>query len=210
MSETKTKKTSSSAGRSLGAKSLTLAQKAEAAALWRSGTVTLEDLAKRYGRRPETLSRMFRKMGIEKGASLAATMKKAEETITTATVSDLEETLKRIATVKDSHFRMSQAIAVMAYREVQQARTAGVDVAKLKETMSTYKLLSEIVGNSRKELFEILNVEHHDKTVDVDDLPDLTVRELTQDEVCQLRDVPADDPDGLTLGEGMLDLDDET
>lgn len=196
-------------GRKPGAKSLTVSQKAEAAALWRAGSVTLDDLAKKFKKRPETFSRLFARMGIEKGSGAAAALKKAEEAIAAHAVSEVEETLKRIAQVKESHFKMSQHVAVMAFREIQQAKAAELDIGKLKDVMAVYKTLSEIVGNSRKELFAILNVEKHESREDLDDLPDLTVRELTQGEIAQLRDAPNEDPDGLDLGDGMLELNDD-
>lgn len=193
-------------GRKLGAKSLTVAQKAEAAALWRSGSVTLDDLARKFKKRPETFSRLFAKMGIEKGSGAAAALKKAEDAIAARTATDVEETLKRISQVKDTHFKMSQALAVMAFREIQQAKSAGVDVGGLKDVMATYKLASEVVGNSRKELFVLLNVEKHDSAEEMDDLPELTVRELTQGEVEILRDAPTED-DAMDVGGDMLSLD---
>lgn len=196
-------------GRKPGAKSLTVSQKAEAAALWRSGSVTLDDLAKRFKKRPETFSRLFARMGIEKGSGAAAALKKAEAAIAAKTATDAEETLKRIAKVKDDHFRMSQSLATMVFREILQSKTAELDIGRLKDVMAVYKMASEVIGNSRKELFAILNVEKHDAAVDLDDLPDLTVRELTQEEIGQLRDTPIDDPEGLDLGDGMLELDDD-
>lgn len=194
-------------GRKVGDRSLTVAQRAEAASLWRSGSVTLDDLAKKFKKRPETFSRLFTRMGVEKGSGAAAAMRKAEEAIAARTATDAEETLKRIAQVKDTHFKMTQSIAVMAFRELQQAKTAGIDVAGLKDALGSYKLMTEILGNSRKELWALLSVEKHDATEELSDLPDLTVRELTQSEVAQLRDTP--DDDGLDSGEGMLSLTDD-
>lgn len=196
-------------GRTAGSKSLTTAQKAEAAALWRSGSVTLEDLAKKFKKRPETFSRLFSRMSIEKGSGVAAAMKKAEDAIATRALTDVEETLKRIATVRDSHFRMSQALAIMAFKDIQQAKAGALDVGKLKDVMAVYKMASDVIGNSRKELFAVLDVEKHEKDKELDELPELTVRELTQSEVNQLTDAPIDDLDGESLGAGMLDLDDE-
>lgn len=194
-------------GRKVGDRSLTVAQKAEAASLWRAGTVTLDDLAKKFKKRPETFSRLFTRMGIEKGAGAAAAVKKAEEALAARIATEAEETLKRIAQVKDTHFKMSQSVAVMAFRELQQAKAAGVSIAGLKDTLSSYKLMSEILGNARKELYVLLSVEKFDEKEDDHDLPDLTVRELTQDEVAQLRDAP--DDDGMDTGESLLLDDDE-
>lgn len=196
-------------GRKPGAKSLTVAQKAEAAALWRSGSVTLEDLAAKFKKRPETFSRLFARMGIEKGSGAAAALKKAEEAIAARTATDAEETLKRIAQVRDAHFKMSQNLAVMAFREIQQAKAAELDVGRLKDVMSVYKMASDVIASSRKELFDILNVEKHEKSEEFDDLPDLTVRELTQSEIGQLQQASLDGDDGADLGVGMMELEDD-
>jgi hypothetical protein len=203
--EEKVKVKGTGGGRKPGAKSLTVSQKAEAAALWRAGSVTLDDLAKKFKKRPETFSRLFARMGIEKGSGAAAAMKKAEEAIAAKTLTDTEETLKRISQVKDTHFRMSQQLAVMAFREITQAKAAEVNVGGLKDVMAVYKMASDVIGNSRKELFEILNVEKHDASSELDDLPDLMVRELTNDEVLQLQGTPEEDE----LGADMIDLEDD-
>jgi hypothetical protein len=196
-----------SAGRSVGSRSLTMTERAEAAALWRSGSVTLEDLAKKFKKRPETFSRLFTRMGVEKGSTAASAMRKAELAIASRIVNQAELTLERITQVKDSHFAMSRSIALMAFKDLQQAKRAELDIGKLKDIMAVYKMASEVVGNSRKELFQILDVEGHKADSLLDDLPDLTVRELTQDEVEGLRNAPEDDLDTST-GAGMLDLDD--
>lgn len=198
-------KAKGSAGRKFGARSLTVSQKAEAAALWRSGSVTLDDLARKFKKRPETFSRLFARMGIEKGSGVAAAMKKAEEAIAAKTLTDTEETLKRISQVRDTHFRMSQQLAVMAFREITQAKAAELNIGALKDTMAVLKMASDVIGNSRKELFEILNVEKHDASVEMEDLPDLMVRELTSQEIVQLQDIPEIDE----LGADMIDLEDD-
>ena len=102
---------------------------------------------------------------------------------------------------------MSQALAVMAFRELQQAKAAGLDVGTLKDAMAVYKLASDVVGNSRKELWSVLNVEKHEASGDMDDLPELTVRELSQSEIDELRATP--DDDGMDAGATMIDLEDE-
>lgn len=197
-------------GRTKASRNLSVREKAQAVALWREGTVTLDDLAKRFKRRPETFSRLFKAMGIVKGSGAAEALKKAEEATTKHIVTDVEETLRRIAQVKEHHYKMVSAVSSMAFRELSNAKKAEVDVAKLKETMATYKLLNEILATSRKELFEILNVEKHDAASELDDLPDLTVRELTSNEVDELRNAPDDDGLDDDMGDEMLDLEDDS
>lgn len=190
-------------------KSLTVTQKAEAAALWRAGNTTLEELAKKFKKRPETFSRLFSSMGIAKGSGAAAALKKAEELVSARALSDTEETLKRISEVKDRHYMMSVNLARMAFQEIVNAKKAELDIGKLKDTMAVYKLASDVVGNSRKELFELLNVEKFEASSEMDDLPDLTVRELTSNEIFQIQEAEPIDDDDAALGDGMIDLDED-
>lgn len=192
------------------AKNLTGAQKAEAVALWRAGEITLEGLSKKFKKRPETFSRMFTRMGITKGSGAAAALKKAEELVAERVVSDTELTLQRIAEVRESHFTMSRHLAKLAFREIINAKNAELDVGKLKDVMTVYKMASDVVANSRKELFDLLNVEKHEQADEIDNLPDLTVRELTTNEIEQLHASPMDgDDDEDDLGADMLDLDED-
>lgn len=197
-------------GRTVGTRTLKPKEKAEAVALWRGGGVTLDDLATKFKRRPETFSRMFKKMGITKGSGVVEAAKAMEEAAVKAVVSETEETLRRIRATKDEHFRMSNGLAKLAWAEIVRARQAGIPLDKLKDIMATLKIASDVIGNSRKELFEILNVEKHDKIIDEDELPELTVRELTSNEVQQLQQAPDLDDDVADLDDPMgLDIPNE-
>lgn len=179
-------------------RNLTLSQKAEAAALWKSGSVTLEALGKRFKKRPQAFSRLFKKMGIEKGADVAAAIKKVTDASEARMLTSTEETLKKILAMKDDHFKMASGLARLAWNEIVRAKTEKIDIASLKELMITLKLAGEVISNGRKEISYVLNVEKHDKDVDPNELPELTVRELTGNEVVQLRE---------QNGEGDLDSD---
>lgn len=192
-------------------KNLSVPQKAEAAALWRNGSMTLEELGKKFKKRPEAMSRMFKKMGVVRGAAVEEAIKKIADAAEVRMLSDLEETMKKIAQVKNEHFRMSGLLAKIAFSEIQRARTEKIDIAKLKDVMMTLKLAGDVIGNSRKELFAVLNVERFDEEVDPDDLPELTVRELTGGEISQLRNTVEDDEMGISSdsGEDMMPEDAE-
>jgi hypothetical protein len=181
---------------------LTPEQRAEAAGLWRAGSVTLEDLSKKFGKRPESFSRMFRSMGLVKGSAVAETQKKVEEEVQKSVASNVAKELERIATMKDQHFQMSSALAKIAFQEITRARQAGNKIESLKDTMLTLKLAGEIVGNARKELYALLRVEEHDKDHELEDLPELTVRELTQDQIVEMQAVsPVDEMGELGFGD---------
>jgi hypothetical protein len=174
-------------------KRLTVAEKAEAIALYRSGKVTLDDLGKKFKKRPEAFSRLFTRMGIVKGAAIEEMSKKLEAVVEARALSDVEETLKKIAQTRDEHFRMSSSLAKFAWAELIRARQAGIDIATLKDLMTTLKIAGEVVGSARKELFAILNVDKHDKESDFENLPELTVRELSGSELLQLQSQSVED-----------------
>lgn len=175
---------------------MTPEQRAEAAALWRAGSVTLDDLSKKYGKRPENFSRMFKAMGIAKGSAVAAAAAKVEETVAAHAVKAVSKELERIEQMKDQHFTMSSALAKIAFAEITRARAAGLKIEALKDTMLTLKLAGEIVGNARKELYALLRVEEHEKDKELEDLPELEVRELSQAQIAEMQAAPAVDEMG--------------
>lgn len=183
----------------VGTKNLTASQRAEAVLLWRAGQVTLEDLAKKFKRRPETFSRMFKRMGIEKGSAVAEQAEKMAKAAETAALNDVEVTLSRIAKARDEHYQMSSSLAKIAWSEIVRVKKAGLPIESLKDTMATLKMAGEIVGNSRKELFEVLNVAKHEAAGSIEDLPELTVRELSSEDIEQLQQSQPIDDD--TLGD---------
>ncbi len=168
---------------------LTTSQKAEAAALWRTGTVTLEDLGRKFKKRPEAFSRLFKRMGVEKGSSevIAERAKKIAEAAEARVVTSVEESIRKIHAMREDHYKYSSGLAKLAWSELVRARQAGIDIGGLKDVMATLKMAGDVFGNARKELFEVLNVEKHEKTDELDDLPELTVRELTTSEIGQLQ-----------------------
>lgn len=189
---------------------LTPRQRAEAAALWVAGSVTLADLSAKYGKRQEAFSRLFKRMGIEKGSGIEETATTAAATavaaaVEEATKNEVDEVLKRIRAVKERHYGMSQMLAQMAFQDIQRTRTSGGDVGDLRKTMAVYKMAADVLSITRKEAYDLLNVPKHEATEELDDLPDLTVRELTQEEVGQLRDAPQADDMGAGLGDELDD-----
>jgi hypothetical protein len=182
--------------------SLTISQKAEAVAMWREGKSTLADLSKRFKRRPETFSRMFKRMGITKGddtAKIAAAAARVSAKVEAHALSEVEENLQKLSAVRKSHITMSENLAKIAWHEIVRARQAGIELGRLRDTMQVLKLAGEVIGGSRKELFEILDWEELRKKNELSDLPDLVVRELTQDEVGQLKDA-VDEFDAMDEG----------
>lgn len=183
---------------------LTIAEKAEIAALYRTGSFTIDDLVKKFGKSKVTIAKVIRDMGVKKGDAAEEAAKKLVEAIEHRTLTDTEETLRKIAKTRDEHFGMANGLARLAWSKIVKAEKAGLDIASLKEVMATLKLAGDVIGNARKELFTVLDVERFANEEKLEDLPELTVRELTKTEIGQLQNQADDD---IELGEGDLGAD---
>ena len=183
-----------------GSRKLTIAQKAEIAALYRTGSFTIADLATKFDKNPATIALVIKQMGVTKGEAAEIAAKKMVDAIEERVISETEETMRKIADTKRKHFAWQSGLAALAVRKLNAADAAGVDIASLKDLMATIKLAGDVVGGARKELFAILNVERHDQERTTEELPELTVRELTSTEITQLQSQLGDE---LDLDEGM-------
>jgi hypothetical protein len=196
----------SNGGRRKGSKALTPGEKATAAALWRAGDTTLAQLAKKFGKRQETFSRLFKDMGIKKGEAAAEHQEKIAQRVETKLLNDAEETVSKIAKAKDEHYRMSSGIAKLAWSEIAKARQENKPLASLKETMQTLQLAASTISKSREEVWKVLGIDKFDEKDQDSELPELVIRELTVDEVKTMQAAPAPD-DGMDIeGESVIEF----
>ena len=193
-----------------GLRKLTVGQKAEIAALYSSGTASLVDLAKKYDKDVGTISRVIKAMGVVRGSSVKETTKKIAEQIEQRALTDLEVIMQKIVKAKEEYYLMNNALAKMVWNEIKAEKgKENADLGRLKDAMSTLKIASDLIGNSRKEIFSILNVERFDEDRSHDELPELTVRELTGNEIKLLQNQSEEDELGGSMmaedgsGEGI-------
>ena len=187
-----------------GVKKLTIAQKAEIAALYASGTCSFADLAAKYNKSADVVKRVVKAMGVVKGSNVQEATKKITEQIEQRALTDLEVVMQKIVKAKEEYYLMNNALAKMVWNEIKTEKSKeSPDIGRLKDTMATLKMASELITNSRKEIFSILNVERFDEDRSTDQLPELTVRELTGAEIKQLQMQQNDDD----LGGSMMDED---
>lgn len=187
---------------SVGVRKLTVAQKAEIAALYNSGTCSVADLAKQFDKAPSTITLVIKTMGIKKGGGVEEATRKITEQIEQRALTDLEVVMQKIVKAKEEFYVMNNALAKMVWNEIRQEKSKeSPDLGRLKDAMTTLKIASDLIGNSRKEVYALLNVERFDEERSHDELPELTVRELTGTEIKQLQLQSNDDDD---LGGSMM------
>lgn len=180
---------------------LTPGEKAEAVALWRSGDTTLDELGKRFQKRPETMQRLFKEMGISKGEAAKEHQAKVTAEVEARLLSDVGLQAQRIIKMKEEHFKMADSIAKLVWQEIVEAKKNNRKLETLRATMQTLQIASNTLANVRSELYTILRVEHQEKEDDDDALPELLVRELTSSEVESIRNADAPPEDDLDLPE---------
>lgn len=184
---------------------LTPGEKAEAVMLWRTGEVTLQVLAEKFNKRPETMSRLFTEMGITKGEAAKEHQAKVTAEVEAKLLSDVSVTAARIAKIKEEHFKMADSLGKLVWKEIVECKQAGRKLDTLRNTMHTLQLASTTLGKVRAELYDILQVEKHEKEDDDDSLPELTVRELTSIETAQIRGAVVESEDELDLPDLEID-----
>ena len=184
--------------RRTGIKRLTSTQKAEAIALWKSGSVTLDDLAKKFKKDRGTFARLFREEGITKGETRAETERKVKEAVETALIDDAAELARRIKDTKEEHYKFAKGISTLAWSMVVKAQKEGTPYAVLLNDMKTLEMATRVFKMSREEKYSVLGIREDDDNEDKP-LPDLVVQELTAQDIKELheRSLMADDELGL-------------
>ncbi|MCJ8600999.1 DNA-binding protein [Klebsiella pneumoniae] len=162
---------------------LTPTQWAEAEALWASGEFTLTQLEERFGVRRETLSRRFKKKGVEKGRDLAGRL------VSEALKSDAEirtrERLDKIENRRDQYDKWAFTIAGLTMREIAEARREERSLTMVEGNIKALQRASVTLNKCWDVASRALNMDKTD-TVD-DDMPALMFGELTDSQVRQLR-----------------------
>lgn len=185
---------------------LTLTQRAEAIALWRAGSVTLDDLCKKFKKDRSTFLRLFKEAEVEKGDLKVEVERKAKEAVEATFVDEAAELAKRIRDMKEESIkyitgiqRLAWNTIVVAQQEKRAPATYATDMKALEMAMRVFKM-----GREEKYiLFNVAEQDNEDKP-----LPDLVVQELTAQDIQELheRSLMADDELGLdeTLGDEDL------
>jgi hypothetical protein len=162
---------------------MTAGEQARAIMMWKSGRHTLMEVAAETGRDESTLVRLYRKHGIKKGS--APIPKNVADPAAPIEPSENDKTREEIKRLKEDALqtgKVLQALAMGAVKKAheQGARTGGRSPFKdYAEDLKVIKAAMEIVRMRREEAWVLLQVEKYDAMDEIDNLPELTVEELT-------------------------------
>ncbi|MDL2284440.1 hypothetical protein LJC19_04785 [Oxalobacter sp. OttesenSCG-928-P03] len=198
-------------GRKKPPRHMSAAQKAEAIALWESGNVTLDMLAKKFKKDKSTLMRLFQKEGAAKGSAEEETKQKVAEAVEKAIVSDATVLAERIRDTKEEHYKMASALARLTWGIIAEARKAGKPVATIATDMKALQAAAQILKTTREERYAVLGITSKDDDPDKP-LPELVIKELDPDDIRKISQQIEEINDGSfdTGIDAPLDLPDES
>lgn len=191
---------------------LTPAQKAEAIALWRAGSTTLEELSKKFKKDQSTLVRLFKTEGVKKGEASAEAAAKVTAAVEAAIVDDATVLANRIRETKEDHYKIAAAISRLSYTLLAKAKQENRPIASLQNDMKTLKLAAEVQKLTLEQRYTVLGISADDEADDRP-MPDLVIQELTAEDIKAMhaQNLVADD-DGIDMelgDEALIDTDEE-
>lgn len=187
-------------------KRLVAAQWAEAVAMWELGEASLADLANRYGVTRETFSRKFKKMGVVKGSRAAEQADRVRKEIEKSSITDATILAERARSTREDHYNWATLLAKMSMLEISTARTEGRSISTTLPVMKAIDKALDALRKAREERWKCLGLD--DESFLPDDLPDLTIKELTASEIDEMRERGFGDMTDESLARDLADLSD--
>lgn len=159
----------------------------QATTLWESGEVTIEDLAKKFDRHPQSFIKYFKKNGIVKGSKSEKLRAKVEERVQEEAANDAAIIAARIKETKEEHYRMATGLAKLTWAEVLKAKQDGVPVAAALNNLKALDTAMTVLKKAREERYAVLGLDRPD-AIDENDVPELVIQELTAEQIAALRE----------------------
>jgi hypothetical protein len=108
----------------------------------------------------------------------------------------------RIKQTKDSHYKMSEAIAKLTFNEVLTVRKNGGKFREIQNDVKTLLLAAETLKKVREERWAILGLDKD--AIDEDALPELIMTTMTPEQAQELRNAQREDEAEMGLDDDKL------
>ena len=193
-------------GSGASGKRMTDAEFAEAMELYELGTAGISELASQFGVSRQALSQRFKSAGAVKGSrasELAAAAKKGAASASEAVAERFADNRgiwieeARVTGVKQLRF-----VRQLAQKLVQDAVKAGHGVATIDDDLKSVQRFNKILVDNLESTLAVLEADKH---VDVEDLPILTITDLTDDDVLEHHKGTGALPEDMTVEEMLLE-----
>ncbi|HBC0308468.1 TPA: DNA-binding protein [Salmonella enterica subsp. enterica serovar Napoli] len=172
---------------------LTPAEWAEAEAKWTSGEYTLSKLEEEYGIRRETLSRHFKKRGLEKGADSVGKM--VRESLKSDAELRARARADKIEERRTRYDDWAFALGRMVMHEVATAKKECKPLAAIEDDLKSLQRASGTLAKCFDISSKALGMDRVEN--DEEEIPNLVFGELTPSQVAQLRKEEEDEPESI-------------
>lgn len=162
------------------AKRLTEAEWQQIVAIWETGGSRGRDIAEQFGITPESVSRGLRK----RRAVYGKHAQQAAKRLTEAAADEFEVAARRARETKEDHYKIAAYFSKLAAKKIQDAERGnkGYSYARAEEELRALANAMKINQQARNERWVVLGLDRDD-IFDPDTLPELSIREMTIDEV---------------------------
>lgn len=189
---------------------VTVAQRAEAVALQRAGEMTSQEIADKVGLSITTVRHLFNKVKVKKGEGAVVIEEKRAAVIAESITLDPLVYAQRVFNTKNETYRITEMLRKLVASEVVKCRQDGRKLGTIQNEIKTIVEAAKAIKICREEAYAVLGIRPDDQGDE--QLPDLTITDLTEDDIADLQAMPAvedmgDVPDlPLASSEGDLDV----
>jgi DNA-binding MarR family transcriptional regulator len=191
-------------------KRLTEAEWQQIVAIWETGGVRARDIADQFHITAESISRGLKKRGAVYGRHATSAARRLIE----AATDEFEVAARRARETKEDHYKISAYFAKLAAKKIQDAESGKTSYAQADEEIKALLGAMKVNSAARSERWAILGLDRED-VFDPDTLPELSIREMTGQEVENVKDaqekalkeigaieIVSADSEGPDLGDG--------
>lgn len=189
---------------------LTTAQRAEAIALQRVGEMTAQEIANKVGAPLSAVIGLFRATKTKKGEGAVAIEEKRAAVVAESITLDPLVYAQRVFNTKNETYRITEMLRKLVASEVIKCRQEGRKLGTIQNEIKTIVEAAKAIKICREEAYAVLGIRPDDQGDE--QLPDLTITDLTEDDIADLQAMPTvedmgDVPDlPLAGSEGDLDV----
>lgn len=162
-------------------------ERAQMIAMWESGEFTLKEIATKFQRSIDYISRYFTVNGHIKGSKAEEYAREIRQMIQQEMMGDLAETARKIKALKEDYLTRIAIIKKMAQNEIASAHSKNLPLQVALPNLRAIQAHLNIVIACRAEEYSILGVSDFEAKIEQDDVPELLVSELTNQDIQELR-----------------------
>lgn len=170
-----------------------------ASKMWASGNFTLDELAEKFDITPSALHRRFRKAGIEKGEARQKLQEAISQSMEAQAKSKAAELMDLATNVKELHLKGSQMLSKRLLYEINEATKANKPLAAIRDDIRALQEASKTLASNYQIAERVLHLDREDPDAE-EELPELTVRKMTDEDVRKMRERQSREIEEMTAG----------